>query len=304
MLEATSSWPSLDGGGGCGSTHPGPCSRRACRCGRATACGCCPRGRAREPRPGRPRTGPRRGARGVGDVRRRRGDGVDHVCPLPADVFYNVTGTGFRAGASRVLVLLGWPISLAAVALVAVAADRFLASAPPRRRAPGGDRRGPRATLLCATIAWPGVIDESDLDAKQSNGLAAVGVGIALLLTVAAAAGPASGARRTGRATARRVILIALLRSPGSLDPRERRVLRGRHPGPQEHLHVQADPARARPSGPPRRPPRKPRGHRRHPARRDRVALRPCCRRCGPRACAASSGSTSRCSSPTGSSSR
>ncbi|MGH3138358.1 MAG: hypothetical protein ACRDQE_01365, partial [Gaiellales bacterium] len=49
---------------------------------------------------------------------------------LPADVFYNVTGTGFRAGASRVLVLLGWPISLAAVALVAVAVDRFLASAP------------------------------------------------------------------------------------------------------------------------------------------------------------------------------
>ena len=30
---------------------------------------------------------------------------------LPADVFYNVTGTGIRAGASRVLVLLGWPIS-------------------------------------------------------------------------------------------------------------------------------------------------------------------------------------------------
>ena len=64
---------------------------------------------------------------------------------LPADVFYNVTGTGFRAGASRVLVLLGWPISLAAVALVAVAADRFLALGASRRRAPGGDRRGPRS---------------------------------------------------------------------------------------------------------------------------------------------------------------
>ena len=94
---------------------------------------------------------------------------------LPADVFYNVTGTGFRAGASRVLVLLGWPISLAAVALIAVAADRFLASAPP-----AGARRAAvvaalAATLLCATIAWPGVIDESDLDAKPSNGLAAVG---------------------------------------------------------------------------------------------------------------------------------
>ena len=33
---------------------------------------------------------------------------------LPASDFYNVTGTGFGAGAARVLVLLGWPISLAA----------------------------------------------------------------------------------------------------------------------------------------------------------------------------------------------
>src|SRR3954447_26375826 len=49
---------------------------------------------------------------------------------LPAREFYNVTGTGVRAGASRVLVLLGWPISIAAVALLAVAADRFLGSSP------------------------------------------------------------------------------------------------------------------------------------------------------------------------------
>jgi hypothetical protein len=131
---------------------------------------------------------------------------------LPADVFYNVTGTGFRAGASRVLVLLGWPISLAAVALVAVAADRFLASEPP-----AGARRAAivaslAATLLCATIAWPGVIDESDLDAKQSNGLAAVGVGIALLLTFAAARRAGIGTlvrHRPGDRAA--IILIALL---------------------------------------------------------------------------------------------
>src|SRR5204863_9020706 len=51
---------------------------------------------------------------------------------LPAIDFYNVTGTGFWAGASRVLVLLGWPMSIAAVALVAVAADRMLASSPPQ----------------------------------------------------------------------------------------------------------------------------------------------------------------------------
>jgi hypothetical protein len=106
---------------------------------------------------------------------------------LPAIDFYNVTGTGFWAGASRVLVLLGWPISIAAVALAAVAADRMLASEPR-----SGARRATiaaaiTATVLCATIAGPGVIDESDLDAKPVNALAAIGVGIALLLTVAAA---------------------------------------------------------------------------------------------------------------------
>jgi hypothetical protein len=131
---------------------------------------------------------------------------------LPADVFYNVTGTGFRAGASRVLVLLGWPISLAAVALLAVAADRFLASAPPL-----GERRAAIAlaaasTLLCATVAWPGVIDEADLDAKPSNALAAVGVGLAVLLTIAAARRAGVGTfvpRRPGDRAA--IILIALL---------------------------------------------------------------------------------------------
>jgi len=106
---------------------------------------------------------------------------------LPASDFYNVTGTGFRAGASRVLVLLGWPMSIAAVALVAVAADRLLAWAPS-----SGVRRATiaaavAATVLCATIAGPGVIDESDLDAKPVNALAAIGVGIALALTLVAA---------------------------------------------------------------------------------------------------------------------
>jgi hypothetical protein len=110
---------------------------------------------------------------------------------LPASDFYNVTGTGFRAGASRVLVLLGWPISIAAVALVAVAADRLLGSAPPPRVRRATIVAAVVATVLCATIAGPGVIDEADLDAKPVNGLAAIGVGIALLLTLAAT-------RRTG----------------------------------------------------------------------------------------------------------
>jgi hypothetical protein len=131
---------------------------------------------------------------------------------LPASDFYNVTGTGFRAGASRVLVLLGWPMSLAAVALVAVAADRLLASAPSPSMRRATIAAAVAATVLCATIAGPGVIDEADLDAKPSNALAAIGVGIALLLTIAAArrAGVGTFVRdRPGDTAA--IVFVALL---------------------------------------------------------------------------------------------
>ncbi len=102
---------------------------------------------------------------------------------LPASDFYNVTGTGFGAGAARVLVLIGWPVSIAAVALMAVALDRLLAvplAERTRRLAVGA---AIAAVALCATIAWPGVIDQADLDAKPANGLAAAGVGLCVLLT-------------------------------------------------------------------------------------------------------------------------
>jgi hypothetical protein len=110
---------------------------------------------------------------------------------LPAGDFYNVTGTGVWSGAARLLVLTGWPISLAALALMAVAVDRLLA-APLEP----GVRRGVflaaiAATVLCATIAVPGVIKQSDLDAKPANLLAGIGVLIALGLTLFAL-------RRTG----------------------------------------------------------------------------------------------------------
>jgi len=133
---------------------------------------------------------------------------------LPADVFYNVTGTGFRAGASRVLVLLGWPISIAAVALLAVATDRFLASSPSPAARRAAVAAAIASALLCATIAWPGVIDEADLDAKPSNGLAAVGVGIALALTIAAIRRAGAGTlvrHRPGDGIATAFIVVLLI---------------------------------------------------------------------------------------------
>jgi hypothetical protein len=130
---------------------------------------------------------------------------------LPARDFYNVTGTGFTAGASRVLVLLGWPISIAAVALVGVATDRLLASSP----SPGLRRAtiaaAAVATVLCATIAWPGVIDEADLDAKPSNALAAIGVGIALALTLAAARRAGVGTYVRNRPGDRAAVVLVVL---------------------------------------------------------------------------------------------
>jgi hypothetical protein len=133
---------------------------------------------------------------------------------LPADVFYNVTGTGVRAGASRVLVLLGWPISIAAVALLAVAADRFLASSPPPPARRAAVAAAVASAILCATIAWPGVIDEADLDAKPSNTLAAVGVGIALALTLAAVRRAGAGAlvrHRRGDGIAIALVVMLLI---------------------------------------------------------------------------------------------
>jgi hypothetical protein len=110
---------------------------------------------------------------------------------LPSSDFYNVTGSGVSGGAARVVVLLGWPISLVAVALMAVAADRLLASplSRPSRRAVVASTVG--CLILCATIAWPGVIKQSNLNAKWANGLAVAGVGVAAGLTVVAV-------RRTG----------------------------------------------------------------------------------------------------------
>jgi hypothetical protein len=105
---------------------------------------------------------------------------------LPAAELYNVTGTGVGAGAARTLVFLNWPVAIAAVAMAVVAADRILAGpASPRvRRAPAA---AVAATIvLCSTIALPGVLDPNDLDAQPANIPAALGVLVALGITLAA----------------------------------------------------------------------------------------------------------------------
>ena len=91
---------------------------------------------------------------------------------------YHVSENGLGGGLSRALVETNFPISLVAIPIALVALDVL-----PRRAWWVG---GP-AILLCAVTAWPGVVDQDDLDAKLANALPATGVAIVLVLTVAAA---------------------------------------------------------------------------------------------------------------------
>jgi hypothetical protein len=121
---------------------------------------------------------------------------------LPPEDLYHVSGAGIEGGASRVLVFLGYPFSIVAVALAWIAAAR-LGTQTARIAAVV-------ATLLCATIGIPGVVDQSDLDARPVNALAGVGVALALALTVLALGREGLGARVPfGRADLVRALVAA-----------------------------------------------------------------------------------------------
>jgi hypothetical protein len=123
---------------------------------------------------------------------------------LPASELYNVSGTGFRAGASRALVFLNFPVALVAIAILAVVFERLRGQA----------LRGLAvvAALLCTPVFWPGVVDENNLDARWVNTPAAVGVGVALGLTLAAAR--ESGRPQRGDRLRVALVVLALLAAP------------------------------------------------------------------------------------------
>ena len=102
---------------------------------------------------------------------------------------YHVSRNGFSGGMSRVLVEMNYPLSLVAIALILISLDVL----PTRWWWVGGP-----AIALGALTAWPGVVDDADLDARPINALPAMGVGLALLLTVAAVkkTGPSLAPRR------------------------------------------------------------------------------------------------------------
>jgi hypothetical protein len=124
---------------------------------------------------------------------------------LPPEDLYHTSGTGIEAGASRVLVFLGYPLSIVAIALAVIAAARLQTHVASLAAAV--------AAVLCATIGFPGVIDQADLDARPINALAGAGVAIALTLTLIALVREGVGPSRPfGRADLVRALgAVALL---------------------------------------------------------------------------------------------
>jgi hypothetical protein len=97
---------------------------------------------------------------------------------LPPEELYNVSESGMDSGLGRALVFLNYPVSLVALSIAWLAADRIQTRLA--LWAAG------IATLLCAVTAVPGVVDQQDLDAKPINVLPALGVAIAFVLSLKA----------------------------------------------------------------------------------------------------------------------
>jgi hypothetical protein len=97
---------------------------------------------------------------------------------IPPAKLYSVSGTGLGAGFGRALVFLNFPVALAALPVVALAADRL-------RRAPALVA-AVVAAGLCSVVFKPGVVDQYDLDARAINALPAAGVALAVALSLAA----------------------------------------------------------------------------------------------------------------------
>jgi hypothetical protein len=94
---------------------------------------------------------------------------------------YNVSGHGFvHGGLSRVVVFLNFPVALVAALLGALAAARI-----------GARLAGIACVLLCLVVVVPGVVSQSNLDAKWVNAIPALGVALALLLELRAPPGRA-----------------------------------------------------------------------------------------------------------------
>jgi hypothetical protein len=95
---------------------------------------------------------------------------------LPPAQLWKVSNSGFVGGIGRALVFLSFSAALAAVAVLPIVVDRLESG--------WAVVLGIVSAVLCATVAWPGVQTEGDLDPKWSNGLAVAGVALAVGLSL------------------------------------------------------------------------------------------------------------------------
>lgn len=98
---------------------------------------------------------------------------------LPAEELYNTSVEGVPGGFGRALVVVNFPLALVAVGILGLVADRG--------RSRTVDLLALLAVALSLVVVVPGVVDQSDLDAKWVNAVPALGVALALGLTIAVA---------------------------------------------------------------------------------------------------------------------
>jgi hypothetical protein len=106
----------------------------------------------------------------------------------PAAELYHVSRSGLPGGLSRVLVELNYPDALIAVAVLGFVAGRLALRLVPLAIV---------AAALCVVVLIPGVVSQSDLDAKTVNVLPALGVALAFALSLVART-PRTPSRDTG----------------------------------------------------------------------------------------------------------
>ncbi len=128
---------------------------------------------------------------------------------LDLDELYSVSRGGLEGGLGRALVQLSFPV----VAGTAIPLSLLALDALPRR----AWVVGAPAIALCAVIAVPGVVDPDDLDARPVNAVPALGVVLALSLTIWAASRTGLGfepARRGDRIRLAAAALVVLASLP------------------------------------------------------------------------------------------
>ena len=110
---------------------------------------------------------------------------------LPPTELYHVHLHGFEAGASRLAVFLNFPTGLAAIAILGLTVERL--------RGRWVTPVAVAALVLCAAVAWPGVVDDGNLTVKWANAFALAGVAIVLVLSLLPRApGPTARPTRDG----------------------------------------------------------------------------------------------------------